>query len=95
MLNDHQIILLFTTLYLSILLLLMRKSYNYEISLLYIHMVLGNSLDPDSGVCTVFGLSFFLAGSGSGFNEYGSKTLSYRNSGPHSRDGKRPTISRR
>ena len=22
-------------------------------------MVLGNSLDPDSGVCTVFGLSFF------------------------------------
>ena len=54
----------------------MRKSYNYEIILYYFQTVLGNSLDPDldSGDFRIRIRLKFLAGRGSGFNEYGSKT---------------------
>ena len=44
----------------------MRNLCNYEVILKKFQLVLRNSWDPDSD---------FLAGSGSGFNEYGSETL--------------------
>ena len=50
MLNNHNIILLFSDFY-NILsfnwLLFMRKSYNYEVILIFFQILLRNSLDPD------------------------------------------------